>query len=156
MIGQPANHGRVPKQKRHHLVPRFYLERFGNPKKQVTVYVRRARRSYVTSILTTAVEAGFYEVRDESGEQSEMVEDALENIEGVAKSVIEDIAEGFLPANEAERATLTVFLSLQVTRTRELRATSQVIREFLDRWACGRAHPAAAVPWLKRGPAACR
>lgn len=92
MGAEAGGSAQAPKQRRHHFVPRFYLDRFADPKHRVMVYERGARRSYATNMLNAAVEAGFYTVRDESGGRSEMVEEVLAEIEGIAKGIIKGIA----------------------------------------------------------------
>ena len=100
--------------KRHHQVPRAYLNRFGE-----TVRVRwRDGKSYETSTLNVAVESGFYDVPDLDGTSSR-VESALAVVDGEAVEAMAQVdRSGALPiAGSEERFTLAVFIALQITRT---------------------------------------
>lgn len=74
---------RMPdRPKRHHQLPRTYLNRFGLSE---TVRVRRRDgKAYETSTLNVAVESGFYDVPDERGGKSSRVEETLPAIDAAA------------------------------------------------------------------------
>lgn len=65
----------MSRAKRHHFVPRAYLERFAESGQ---VQVRhRDGNSYRANCTNVAVECGFYDVRDTSGYNSDVVEGLL-------------------------------------------------------------------------------
>jgi hypothetical protein len=114
--------GFVSRPKRHHFVPRSYLARFSQDGR---VLVRWRGRSGLikTGVQNVAVESGFYEVEQPSGEKSVAVEALLSKMEGSAATVLRSIDEAAaLPdAGTHEREMLAVFLAVQLTRTPEQR-----------------------------------
>lgn len=123
-----------PRPKRHHYVPRAYLQRFGLDD---TVLVRRRdSRIFETSTLNVAVESGFYDVPDASGGKSSRVEDTLAVVDGAAAEAMAVIDRlGVPPAEDTEeRFTLTVFLALQMTRTTQHRE-QVMFPERVAEWA---------------------
>lgn len=123
--------------KRHHQVPRAYLNRFGDDE---TVRVRRRDgRFYETSTVNVAVESGFYDVPDSQGGASSEVEQRLAVVDGAAADAMAAIDRSGTPPREGsgERFTLAVFLGLQITRT--TRHREQVMfPERVAEWAAGR------------------
>lgn len=123
--------------KRHHQVPRAYLNRFGRSE---TVRVhRRDGKTYESSTLNVAVESGFYDVPDGHGRRSSEVEERLAEVDGAAAEAIAGIDREGQPPHEGSdyRFTLAVFLGLQMTRT--TRHREQVMfPERVAAWAAGR------------------
>lgn len=124
---------RASKAKRHHQVPRFYLARFANPKAQVVAYRRADATSRTLSVTNAAVENGFYDIEDETGARSTAIEEALAEIEGLAKTVIERIAFDTAPPSEDERVVLSFYMALQTTRTKEFRQSFKESGDVLAR-----------------------
>ncbi|HMC02822.1 MAG TPA: DUF4238 domain-containing protein [Cellulomonadaceae bacterium] len=124
--------------KRHHQVPRAYLNRFGMDE---TVRVRwRDGKTFETSTLNVAVESGFYDVPDPAGGKSSEVEDALAVVDGAAVEVLAAVDRSGKPPREGaeERFTLAVFLGLQMTRTTQHREQA-MFPERVAEWAGGHA-----------------
>lgn len=108
---------------RHHVVPRFYLDRWGSGDRRVYVR-RRDGGAFVASTRHVAVETGFYNTVDDSGQTSVAVESFLGQIEGAGAAALRQIdATGEPPSRDTgERRTLASLLALQHTRSPELRA----------------------------------
>lgn len=75
------------RSKRHHQVPRAYLNRFARDE---MVRVRwRDGKAFETNTLNVAVESGFYDIPDGQGQLSSVVEDAtLADIDGVPQYLL--------------------------------------------------------------------
>lgn len=122
------------RSKRHHQVPRAYLNRFALGE---TVRVRwRDRKTYDTNTLNVAVESGFYDIPDQEGKASSKVEDALAEVDGVAAEAMARIDRtGRIPDRGSEdRCALSLFLGLQITRTTGHRE-QVMFPERVARWA---------------------
>jgi hypothetical protein len=120
--------------KRHHQVPRAYLNRFGTDD---VVRVRwRDGKVYETNSLNVAVETGFYDVPDARGEKSSRVEEALAEVDSAAINAMADVDRtGRPPPAESEnRFVLAVFLGLQMTRTTQHRE-QVMFPERVAKWA---------------------
>jgi hypothetical protein len=126
----------VPDQKRHHFVPEFYLLRFANENERV-LERPRSRKEFVTNIDNVAAECGFYDVTQPDGTKSKEVEDRLTQVEGDTAEVLRwiDTTMEAPPSGSHERAALSEYLGLQMSRTRELREQTQFplkVEAFLD------------------------
>jgi hypothetical protein len=123
--------------KRHHQVPRFYLERFASDGK--VMVRRRDGKAFVASPLNVAVESGYYDMPDGSGGISKEVETGLADIEGMADAVLRKIdADGRPPGErDPDSATLALFIGLQVARTTQHRERALFPQRVLE-WASGR------------------
>jgi hypothetical protein len=107
--------------KRHHQVPRSYLNRFAAGDR---VFVRRRDGgAFESSTLNVAVESGFYDVPEDGGVPVTMVEDTLALVDGAGARVLSRIdATGQPPgAGSDDRVELAMFVALQMTRTTEYR-----------------------------------
>lgn len=81
--------------KRHHQVPRAYLERFSSDGR---VRVRRRDGSaFEADPINVAVESGFYDVTDSAGAKSSAVEAAVAQIEGEAWGALDAIDRTLRP-----------------------------------------------------------
>src|SRR5437899_7033002 len=72
--------------KRHHQVPKFYLERFASDGRLAVRWCDG--KAFETSPLNVAVESGFYDIPDGAGGTSKEVETGLANIEGMADAAL--------------------------------------------------------------------
>jgi hypothetical protein len=135
--------------KRHHFVPKMYLDRFSSDGKiQVR---RRDGGSFGSGTQNVAVEAGFYDLAVPGGGVSREVEGWLSQVEGSAATVLRtiDTAMDAPPPGVEEREVLSAYLALQFTRTPEQRErvgvpravarflngrglTRELMREFLE------------------------
>src|SRR5439155_7087519 len=110
----------MPRPKRHHFVPRAYLDRFAGG--DIVLVRRRDSKTFKANPVNVAVECGFYDVEIE-GAKSSLVEELLARIDGPALAAMQSIDRtGRPPADGTEeRLILAVFLALQNTRTPEQR-----------------------------------
>lgn len=117
-----CQHERMAKAKRHHFVPRAYLERFGRDDR-VAVRWRDRPSIVVTGTQNVAVEAGFYTTEELDGSKSVIVEEGLADIDGEAHAVIETVlSDGVLPeSGSSQREMLAYYLAIQKSRTPEAR-----------------------------------
>lgn len=103
--------------KRHHHVPRAYLNRFAVNE---SVSVRwRDGKLYETNTDNVAVESGFYDLPDPPDGNRSRVEEALAVADGAAAEAMATIdGSGRLPDEGSdERVALATFVALQITRT---------------------------------------
>lgn len=123
--------------KRHHHVPRFYLDRFATEGK-VSVR-RRDGGAFDASPRNVAVESGFYDIPDGTGGTSKEIEHGLADIEGMTDAVLRGVdLTGRLPGQtDPDSATLAMFVGLQIARTTIHREQVMFPRRFVD-WAGGR------------------
>jgi Protein of unknown function (DUF4238) len=106
-----------------HYVPQFLLRGFGNGKKdQVWVYDKATDRSFSTNAKNIASESRFYDF--ELNGELVTLEPMLSRLEGGAKSVIGKIldADSVASLSDEDKATMAVFLSVQLARTKAFRA----------------------------------
>lgn len=116
-------------QKRHHVVPEFYLRRFANEKERITV-VRRGARPHTTHVRNAGVVGKFNIVTDPGGNPSLVVEKMFADFEGLAKPIIEQIAAtGHIPMHEP-RSLVAQYMALQYTRTPEWRDIANIEAEI--------------------------
>lgn len=107
--------------RRHHTVQRAYLNRFADDGQ---VYVRRRDgKSFRASTENVAVEAGFYDITDASGERLTSVEEHLATIEGPGLATLGRIDDAGEPpvVGTPDRGALARYLALQAIRTPETR-----------------------------------
>ena len=128
----------MTRKKRHHQVPRAYLERFASDG-NVQV-VRRDGRSFPSDPINVAVESGFYDLPDGEGGKTQIVEDFFEGIEGRAQAVFAEIDRTGRPPDgvtSEDKAWLSLFLALQMSRTTQQREQILFPRRVTE-WAAGR------------------
>ena len=75
--------------KRHHQVPRFYLERFAARGR--VVVRRRDGKAFETDPINVAVESGFYDLPDGAGGKSKIAETMLSDVEDAAAIVLRTV-----------------------------------------------------------------
>lgn len=126
------------RSKRHHQVPRAYLNRFSH--KEIVHVRRRDGNAYETNTLNVAVESGFYDIPDGQGQLSSVAEDTLADIDGAGVQAMAGIDRaGRVPDSGSEaRRALAVFLSVQLTRTTQHRE-QVMFPERVAQWAGQRA-----------------
>lgn len=100
--------------KRHHILPRFYLDGFCKDG-LLWVYDRQVDEFRKQSPINTAVITHYYTIEDEKGEKQSGVETILSQIESLAKPVIEKLiaSENVSPQ---DRADLAIFIAIQFLR----------------------------------------
>ncbi len=108
---------------RHHVVPRFYLDRWGGGNRRVRAR-RRDGASFVASTSRVAVETGFYNIVDGNGQTSTVVEKYLGSIERPGADALRGIDSTGQPPQRGtvERWALASLFALQYTRSPEQRS----------------------------------
>ncbi len=105
-----------------HYVPQFLLRNFGNGKKdQVWVFDKMTGRTFSTNAKNIACENRFYDFEIDGNSVS--VEPMLSGLEGSAKRIIKAIlnADSLNVINDDEKSILSIFFSVQHTRTKTFR-----------------------------------
>jgi hypothetical protein len=114
----------------HHYIPRFYLQRFADQDSRLIAFRRSTQKTVRTSPKVIAAENHFYSVTGPSGEKSPVVEEYLAKVEGRASQAMRKIDEGHFPPIDEDRDSLTRFLALLYTRTREVRHVGEEFAKF--------------------------
>ncbi len=124
-------------KKRHHTVPKCYLENFTDSDGFVWVLDTKDNifRIKPENIL---LENHFYTITLKDGEKSLVVEDTLANIEGAYIAIFQNKIEKELPLTNEERAEVAVFIAALYIRTspyREgLRGALGTLRSGVEDW----------------------
>lgn len=108
--------------KRHHLVPEFYLRRFADQKEQVTAVRRDTGKSIPKiGVRNVAVESQFYTLEQLENLPPSFAENTLQLVEDETAKALQRIDAGQFPPNGPDRLVLSLYLALQITRSREFR-----------------------------------
>jgi hypothetical protein len=109
--------------RRHHLVPRFYIDRWAVNERVRVVDLVRNRYAYETSPSQAAIETDFYRLEQADAHVSPVFWEAwLSEVEGKASATIARIdAEGMAGMDEEGHHWLCLFLAVQMTRSRSAR-----------------------------------
>ena len=116
--------------KRHHHVPAFYLRGFADERDTITTVRLGGAEPFTTKVQNTAAENGFYAVPGHQ-EGPDVFERLLSSVEGDAAAVFRKLEAGTWPLEVEDRATLTSFIALQVTRGPEQRRNMQQMKARL-------------------------
>lgn len=122
--------------KRHHFVPKAYLDRFAVADK--VLVRRRGGRVFSANPINVAVESGFYDLISQSGHRSSEVEHMLADLDGEAIEALRRVDRRGCPPEPGtgDRQILARFLALQTTRTPEQRERVEFPARLLA-WANG-------------------
>jgi hypothetical protein len=105
--------------RKSHVIPRFYLAKFTNPKGQLWVYAKdRAPRVSIPE--REAVERDFYECSPINNSKGKNVEEWFSRVESSASGVMAKVAEA-CPLQAEEMSAWAIFVSLLFLRTRKVR-----------------------------------
>lgn len=117
--------------RRHHFVPRAYLERFGHDGR-VLVRRRDKPRPFTTSVANVAVETGFYDSQTADGQWSVALERLLAGVDGAGIAAIRTVDHEMRPpaVGSKSRGMLATVLAIQFTRTPMLREQVLVPQRF--------------------------
>lgn len=127
--------------RRHHTVPRFYLQGFARDDRIATVRLPGDRR-FIQSVRDATVINNFYSVRGhDDGE--DVVEKALSDLEGAAAAVVAAIKRGTWPLPLEHRMTLGHYVALQATRVPVQRRTMDFLARQVLRIQIGAGGKAA-------------
>ena len=124
-------------KKRHHTIPKCYLENFTDENGKVWVLDIKDK-IFDVKPENILVEKHFYTITIKSGEKSLIVEDTLANIEGAYISIFRDKIEKRLPLTIEEKAKVSVFIAAMFLRTKStrenLKSMFQQLRDTIIEW----------------------
>lgn len=124
-------------QKRHHFVPRCYLENFTDDKGFVWVLDTKDKIFNIKpeNIL---VENHFYRITLKDGTKSLVIENTLSEIESLYATIYRDKISKELPLTTDEKAHVSVFVSAMMHRTKSWRESTKAmfadLKETLKEW----------------------
>jgi hypothetical protein len=118
--------------RRHHLVPRWYLERFATNSGIVAVVDREQGRRYKSSVTKISTEIGYYDV-DVPGQPRDLIESQLlAPLEGHAKKgVIRLVQVGPTAISDAERWNIATFVAAQILRGKDQESIADQMADML-------------------------
>lgn len=105
-----------------HYVPQFLLRNFGTGKKdQLNVFDKQIGKTYKTNCKNVACESRFYDFNFNDAQLS--IEPSLSRLESIAKPIIKGISEKetLVHLSAEDRASISIFLAVQLTRTKHFR-----------------------------------
>jgi len=109
--------------RKHHYVPKFYLEGFTREERGSLVVYDRARKQYRSQKPVNILHIrDYYALEQEDGTLNYDIEKAFSQIEGAAKAIIVKLDEGG-SLTDVERLELALFTAFQFTRTPAFLAT---------------------------------
>lgn len=114
--------------KRAHFVPACYLRKWADDADQVTVRRRGGTKLFTPNITNVAVSAGLYG-RGEIGQRNERLFGQIEAQWPSLRTTLISIGGA---ARGCERDLVSLFVALQLVRTRERVAVSQFFHDFAD------------------------
>ncbi|MEU2348796.1 DUF4238 domain-containing protein [Modestobacter sp. NPDC049651] len=118
---------------RHHLVPRFYLERFAD-NDRIAVVNRHTRARRVAMIRDTAAERDFYTFVNNDGEMDGRLEQLLGLVEHDAARVIRNVTSVFnVRPTQDDREVMCLFLAFQLARGRASRRKIELLTDMMER-----------------------
>ena len=115
----------------NHTVPRFYLRRFAHDSKVGAVLLPGEDR-YLQSTKSATVVRDFYILTDESGEETDVFEKALGDVENAAAIVIRKVVEdNTWPLSRDDRMGLGEFIAVQHLRGPDSRRAQQQLAALI-------------------------
>lgn len=111
------------KPKRHHTVPKFYLEGFADEKMLHAVNIQDGSE-HNTNVVNATAESHFYRVPDHPTDPGAF-EAALSEAEGGAAVILRSIVEGAWPLSANDRFAFAQFMTLQFLRVQSHRRQMQ-------------------------------
>jgi hypothetical protein len=118
--------------RRHHLVPRFYLQGFARDDRIGVIRLGETPTRFVTSVINAAVEVDFYTVETDDGPSAD-VEEMLAGIEGRAATAMQALLVEGLPMDADLAADLAIFLGFQALRDRRTRDSQNQMADFFTK-----------------------
>jgi hypothetical protein len=118
---------------RHHRLPRFYLERFADERRQITTIDRRTGERWTGAITDAAAEKDFYTSINLDGAKDGRAEQLLTQIEGAAAAAIGHIVNpvfSLFPPQPQDRGALCMFLAFQRVRGRSARKKIELLGDL--------------------------
>jgi hypothetical protein len=130
----------VPKDKpakRHHLVPKFYLQRFADSTGQLLRVPLGDDVPHRISITNATVHRDFYTV-DRAGFKNDAFESSLASIESTAAVAFGRLIDGLVwPISNQDRYDISVFIALQHLRTSAVRQAGDEIYRAISKLEVG-------------------
>ena len=119
---------------RHHLVPRFILQRFANDRDQVWVRDRATGHGSLRNIRDLAIK-DFYTFIDKAGELDSSYESMFGVVEGVAADVLRSHMDQRAlvrarPFDQLERMAIDSLVAMQAVRGHEHRRVGEVLADY--------------------------
>ena len=121
---------------RHHIVPRFYLERWANADHQIDVVEKPGGTRRRTNIKDAGVEKDFYTYIDLKGEPAGHLEQLLSHIESRASAAIANIVPptfGVFPPSPNEKHDIAILLAFQAVRGKRTRKSIELQADLVTR-----------------------
>lgn len=119
-------------KRRHHTVPRFYLERFADERGRLGRVELPGDRRHPVMVGDASVEKDFYLIEYESGTKSDALEDILGEIEGGAAEALRAIVDdGVWPIPGPHRWAIAAWAASQALRTPTQRQALDEIADIL-------------------------
>jgi hypothetical protein len=116
---------------RHHLVPRFYLQRWSTGGKQGLGAIRRSTGEILAmSPRNAAVETDAYAIQVPDADKNYVVEKMLSAVESDAALALRRMLASW-PPSELDKQRWSLLMALQLTRGLEFRANQNAIAEYL-------------------------
>ena len=124
-------------KKRHHTVPRCYLENFTDKEGYVWVLDTKDK-IFSVKPKNILVEKHFYTITLKNGEKSLFIEDTLANIEGAYASIFANKISKDLFLTDEERAKVSIFIAALMLRTKPFRENTRKmfadLKETMGEW----------------------
>ena len=119
--------------RRNHLVPRFYLARFGDQHGRLAAIRRGTGAMHVASAKKLCAEVDFYTFVDVEGKESDELEDLLARFESQAAPAFGRVTVGpRVPTpSDDDRALILNFIGFQVARGRYFRHQYNAMADFM-------------------------
>ncbi len=126
-LPQTEPRGPQPRPKRHHYLPKFYLDGF-TTNGLVALYDRERKEFRRQAPKNTALENSFYSAQTDSGERFDDVETAFALLESDAKPIVDRLEDGF-SISQDERDVIAMFAAAFFVRTPGFRRSTDNLRE---------------------------
>lgn len=112
----------MPASRRHHVLPRFYLERFADSSHQLTQVWLPGDRSHPISVNDASVITDFYNITSDDGAVDDFWEQQFSALEGVAADAFREVVDDRVwPPSEDSRTALSYWVALQYLRSASIR-----------------------------------
>lgn len=102
--------------RRHHVVSKFYLRYFADGRDQIKTVMLPGDRTFTQNISDASVNSDYYTVIDQTGQESDAVEQALAQVEGPAATAWREMEAGLWPLPGEHRVAMAGWLALQLLR----------------------------------------
>jgi hypothetical protein len=124
-------------KKRHHTIPKCYLEGFTDENGKVWVLDTKDE-IFDTNPINIFVESHFYTITLKNGEKSLVIEDTLANIENAYADIYRNKISQDKFLTEKERAEVSVFFAAMMLRTRpyreNMRHMFEDLKQTMEEW----------------------